>query len=347
MKTKLSFLIVAISYCMSALAVEVPAQLFMRGTALAESSVAVEMKRINEDFPKFYLGEGNISNTYELFTALKSGSYEFAVSADGGALIESATLAVETAENELVPYRIRVNFDGAVPTVSVLKVEEVILWAPSKKYVITNLNYIGNSTFYNDYVEYIKADWGDERYRIRVYTEDGEYTTYGYKLRAVSAPDSDSNEDEKLPGYFDLYTTTNIEGWDETIDGTKFYGSEYKLSVKRRTANPLLPFSVKVVFSITKNYTHELKDYDPTSIRENKMQNVNIYPSIIDNSTTISIADGAFSVEFISITGVSALKVSSSGNVLNLDGITIESGIYLVKVLQGNQVLSVKRVIKL
>ena len=38
MKTKLSFLIVAISVCMSALAVEVPAKLFVRGTALAESS---------------------------------------------------------------------------------------------------------------------------------------------------------------------------------------------------------------------------------------------------------------------------------------------------------------------
>ena len=36
------------------------------------------------------------------------------------------------------------------------------LFTSSKKYVITNLEYVGNSTFYNDYVEYIKADWGDE-----------------------------------------------------------------------------------------------------------------------------------------------------------------------------------------
>ena len=135
MKTKLSFLIVAISVCMSALAVEVPAKLFVRGTALAESSVAMEMKRINEDFPKFYMGEGSISNTYELFTALKTGSYEFATSADGGALIQAATITVDGGES-LVPYRIRVNFDEATPVVSVLKVDEVILWAPSKKYVI-------------------------------------------------------------------------------------------------------------------------------------------------------------------------------------------------------------------
>ena len=166
-------------------------------------------------------------------------------------------------------------------------------------------------------------------------------------MRAVSAPDNDSNEDEKLPGYFDLYTTTNIEGWDETIDGEKFYGSEYKLSVKRRTANPLLPFSVKVIFSTSKNYTHELRDYDPTSIRENKMQNVNIYPTIIDNSTTVSVAEGAFSVEFVSITGVSVLKVNSSGNALNLEGLDMASGMYLVKIVQDNNVLSVKRVIKL
>lgn len=50
MKTKLSFLIVAISVCMSALAVEVPAKLFVRGTALAESSVAMEMKRTMKIF---------------------------------------------------------------------------------------------------------------------------------------------------------------------------------------------------------------------------------------------------------------------------------------------------------
>ena len=58
MKTKLSFLIVAISVCMSALAVEVPAKLFVRGTALAESSVAMEMKRINEDSAKVLYGRG-------------------------------------------------------------------------------------------------------------------------------------------------------------------------------------------------------------------------------------------------------------------------------------------------
>ena len=88
------------------------------------------------------MGEGSISNTYELFTALKTGSYEFATSADGGALIQAATITVDGGES-LVPYRIRVNFDEATPVVSVLKVDEVILWAPSKKYVITNLEYVG------------------------------------------------------------------------------------------------------------------------------------------------------------------------------------------------------------
>ncbi|MGJ1015048.1 T9SS type A sorting domain-containing protein [Bacteroides salyersiae] len=77
------------------------------------------------------------------------------------------------------------------------------------------------------------------------------------------------------------------------------------------------------------------------------MQNVNIYPTIIDNSTTVSVAEGAFSVEFVSITGVSVLKVNSSGNVLNLEGLDMASGMYLVKIVQDNNVLSVKRVIKL
>lgn len=345
MKTKLSFFFVAICLCMSVLAADVPAQLFMRGTALAESSAPMEMKRINENFPNFYLGEGGISNTFELFTALKTGSYEFSTSTDGSALIQTATITVES--EGLVPYRICVDFDGATPEVSVLKIDEVILWAPSKKYIIANLDYIGNSTFNNDYVEYIKSSWGDERYRLRVYTEDGAHTTYGYKLRAVSAPDSDSNEDAKLPGYFDLYTTTNVENWDEIIDEVKYYGSEFKLSAKRRNASPLLPFSVKAIFSASKNYTHELKDYDPTSIRKDEIQNVNIYPTIIANSTTISVVEGGFSVEFITLTGLPILRVNSESNILTLNDLNIASGVYLVKVAQGNNVLSVKRVIKL
>lgn len=83
----------------------------------------MEMKRINEDFPKFYMGEGSISNTYELFTALKTGSYEFATSADGGALIQAATITVDGGES-LVPYRIRVNFD-----------EATLMWYPYSKWM--------------------------------------------------------------------------------------------------------------------------------------------------------------------------------------------------------------------
>ena len=44
---------------------------------------------------------------------------------------------------------------------------------------------------------------------------------------------------------------------------------------------------------------------------------------------------------------MSVLKVNSSGNVLNLEGLDMASGMYLVKIVQDNNVLSVKRVIKL
>ena len=97
MKTKLSFFLVAISLCMSVLAADVPAQLFMRGTALAESSTPLVMKRINKDFPDFYNGAGEISNTFELFTALKSGNYEFAASESGAAIISSSTSETVTS----------------------------------------------------------------------------------------------------------------------------------------------------------------------------------------------------------------------------------------------------------
>lgn len=343
MKTKLSFFLVAISLCMSILAADVPAQLFMRGTALAESSTPLVMKRINKDFPDFFNGEGDISNTFELFTALKSGNYEFSTSESGAAILPSVAITVEG--EGLVPYRIRVNFDESTPEVTVSEVEEMIIWAPSKKNVVANLDYVGNSSFVVRGIEYDKDVWGDPRYRFRVYTTDGDIKTYAYKKGNLTAPDDDSNE----TGYFDLYQTTPEGQWDETIDGTKYQGAEFKLSkVRRGEGHTLAPFDVKVIFSPTGNYTHVISDYDPTGIiNTNATSKADLYPTAINNQVTISVEKGAFDVDFISVTGVSMLQAKSINSTLTLNNISLPKGVYLVKIVQDNNVLSVKRVIKL
>ncbi len=322
---------------------EAPESLFMRGTALAESSNPVRMKRIYKDFPDSYNGDLIMSNTYELITALKTGTFEFAIEADGEPIILSQSITVENQEGkELIPYKIRVNFDSEVPSVNVSKVDRVIMWAPSKKYTIATFDYTGNSTFKKEKIEFVREDWGDERYRIRIYTEDGNLITYGYIKGNRTAPDDDNNND----GDFDMYTTTNIDGWSEG----SYTGTEFKLSRKRRGENaPLEPFNVDIIFSADETYHHALSDYEPnaTNITSPELVKAEIYPTLIDNTVTIRSEEEPFSVEFISMTGLCMLKAESNGKTLTLDNINIAKGMYLVQITKAEKVLAVQRVIKL
>jgi hypothetical protein len=117
---------------------QAPQSLFMRGSALAESSNPMQMKRIDKDFPESYNGEMVQSNTYELITALKTGEYEFSVTTAGAASI--ASKAITVTGSGLVPYRIRVNFDETTPAVTASKIEEVIMWSPWNKVTVANLD---------------------------------------------------------------------------------------------------------------------------------------------------------------------------------------------------------------
>ena len=52
-------------------------------------------------------------------------------------------------------------------------------------------------------------------------------------------------------------------------------------------------------------------------------------------------------LDFISATGITVLQAKSADNTLTLNNISLPKGVYLVKIVQDNNVLSVKRVIKL
>ena len=145
----------------------------MRGDALAESLSPLKMQRIVEGFPESYNGNLVTSNTFELITSLKTGSYSFSASENGEDKIQSEDITVNETEGVPVPYRIRVNFDDDIPSVTMEKITGAVLFAPSKKYIITDLNYTGNSTFEVENLQYNGSTWGDPRYRIRLYLEDG------------------------------------------------------------------------------------------------------------------------------------------------------------------------------
>ncbi len=350
MKRNLFFIVLlAVS---SSLFAQVPQSFYMRGTALAESSEPMQMKRINKDFPESYNGNMVISNTYELITALKTGEYEFASDASGAAWISPQSITVNDGDEELVPYRIRVNFDEGDPVVIISEVDAVTMWAPWNGYEIAELDYTGNSSFENNDILYNKALWGDERYRIKLYTVDGDLTTYAYIQGNQTAPDDDNNSD----GYFDLYTTADT-GWAyEDENGEKYNATEFKLSKKRRGEGfPLEPFNIRVIFQVNENYTHVISDQkdgpDPgpgdSSVKENNNSGIQVYPGTIENSVTIITNEDNFTADFISMTGKSVLKANSTGKTLLLDNISIDKGMYILKITAAGKVLGIQRVIKL
>ncbi len=323
----------------------VPDELYMKGTALAESVSPLKMKRIVEGFPESYNGNLVTGNTYELITALKTGSYSFSVSESGEGLIQSQDITVENAEKNPVPYRIRVNFDNDIPQVTVEKITGAIVFAPFKKKVIANLDYIGNSVFEVRNIQYDASSWGDPRYRIRLCLEDGSVVTYGYLKGSISAPNDDSN----ASGYFELYPTTNIDDWHETIDGTRYTGNEFKLSFKRRGEGfDLAPFDMKVIFNSIGSYYHVISDYvePPVGIIENQKGGIGIYPTFFNQYIMIEGTERGMLVEMYAIDGSKVLQTKTDAPVCKLENLNIPDGVYILKLSTRDNITETRRVIK-
>lgn len=323
----------------------VPDELYMKGTALAESASPLKMKRIVEGFPESYNGNLVTGNTYELITALKTGSYSFSVSESGEGLIQSQDITVENTEKNPVPYRIRVNFDNDIPQVTVEKITGAILFAPFKKKVVANLDYTGNSVFEVKNIQYDASSWGDPRYRIRLCLEDGSVVTYGYLKGSISAPNDDSN----TSGYFELYPTTNIDDWHETIDGIRYTGNEFKLSFKRRGEGfDLAPFDMKVIFNSIGSYYHVISDYvePPVGIIENQKGGIGIYPTFFNQYIMIEGTERGMLVEMYTIDGSKVLQTKTDAPVCKLENLNIPDGVYILKVSTRDNITETRRVIK-
>lgn len=323
----------------------VPDELYMKGTALAESASPLKMKRIVEGFPESYNGNLVTGNTYELITALKTGNYSFSVSESGEDMIQSQDITVENTEKNPEPYRIRVNFDNDIPQVTVEKITGAILFAPFKKKVVANLDYIGNSVFDVKNIQYDASSWGDPRYRIRLCLEDGSVATYGYLKGSISAPNDDSN----ASGYFELYPTTNIDDWHEAIDGTKYTGNEFKLSFKRRGEGfDLTPFDMKVVFSSVGSYYHVISDHvePPVGITEKRKGTLSIYPAFFNQYIMIEGAECGMLVEMYAIDGSKVLQTQIDASVCKLENLNMPGGVYILKVSTRDNITETRRVIK-
>lgn len=321
-----------------------PDELYMKGDALTESASPLKMKRIVAGFPESYNGNLVTGNTYELITSLKTGNYSFATSESGEDLIQTQGITVDDTENELNPYRIRVSFDTAIPQVTFEKITGATLFAPFNKHVIANLNYTGNSTFEAENILYNRTLWGDPRYRIRLNLQDDAMAAYGYMNGSISAPNDDANSS----GYFELFPTTNVDDWFETIDGTRYTGNEFKLSPKRRGEGyDLAPFDMKVIFSSIGSYYHVISDNDnPLSTEETRSETILIYPLCFDNHITIEGQEAGMQVEMFTVSGSRVLQERTDTSQCNLANLNLPKGVYLLKVSTQDGGLMVRRVIK-
>lgn len=290
-----------------------PETLSVKGTALKESN--------GQEMPMKKVG-----NTFELYTAMEEGGqYSFV-----GDNVEGGTVDMVFGEGDLVPFRIRVNYDGDAPEVTVEEIDKVTVWTPWSKYTVAQLNYAGNSKFAStDGHAFIKYKWGDDRYRIKIFTLNGEEETYG-RLNpddGVGIP-----EDTTPQSYYDLVKLAENGDW---FDGA----NEFKIGKAFQSGSSL--FNFEVILSATENYTHkqiryEAEDPLPLSLTiegsaveggkvelQQTSEGIFEYIGGLQNGTFKMYGEDLFSAEnvYYSITADGMLRIGDENSVTTIDGL--------------------------
>ncbi|MFI2743694.1 SusE domain-containing protein [Zhouia sp. PK063] len=193
-----------------------PDELYITGTATENGddlSKAIPMKKTG-------------ANTYEVYTMLKPGDYQFVSRNEGtpdtfyieGNTKLKADGKTTYAGDEKV-YRIRLDFsDGSVKVASVEKVE--YWFAPFGEFEF-ELPYAGNGTWKaeNEYIEFKQETWGrDERYKFKftLHDDSGDFEEwYGSKNSDNSRPDANTGS-----SYWYMVPVTN-DRWNNSF---KFSG---------------------------------------------------------------------------------------------------------------------------
>jgi acetyl esterase/lipase len=247
---------------------------------------------------------------FEIYTSLTAGTYSF----DNTNLSNSGTVT----ENGV--YRIRVNYRTDPVTVDQQKINRVYAWYPWGASDLFDLSYAGNSTFKVENKTWIPTS--DNRYRIRMQVGDANtIETYGPK-----------------------------DGGNFVLIGNGQWGAgnDYNYGVdKSKYFKTNVPFNMTVNLSATAGYSVTVTDYTASSIAsESAAEDVVISPNPVSNSFNISSSQAGFDVEVISASGNTVLRKSTESDSLTVSGINFSSGVYVVKVMRDNQVVSTKRIIK-
>jgi|ThiBio_inoc_biof_1041523.scaffolds.fasta_scaffold04367_1 hypothetical protein len=250
---------------------------------------------------------------FELYTSLSNGDYSF-VGDDN----LSGTLDID---EEPTPYRIRVNYTTNPAIISFEKITKAFLWVPWSQKTVAELDYIGNSTFKGKNIICSTQDWSgtdwEDRHRVRIEFENELLETYG--------PKDGSN--------FVL------------VGNSQWPPSDYNYNVDAKYKNTGVPFNAKVNLGASGDYTYSIEDIIITKLNDISVK-ATIYPTMVFDNIHIMLPESGFEVEFVSISGQTVLRGSTNSEELTFSGINIAKGIYLVKVTQNEQIVSVQRIIK-
>lgn len=189
------------------------------------------------------------ADTYEIYTMLSAGDYQFVTRNSGDPetyYVEGSDLKAggsTTFSGTEGVYRIRVDFsDGSVSMTMIEKVE--LYFSPNDEYLF-ELPYNGNGTWLAEeqYIEFRQESWGrDERYKFKFTTSNGE-EWFGSVNADNQRPNADTSD-----AYWNMVSVTN-DRWANTF--------KFATEVDESTNN------VEVIFNSTvPEYTHVVSVID-------------------------------------------------------------------------------------
>lgn len=217
-----------------------PDQLFITGSATeAGTDVASAM-------PLIKTGD----TTYEIYTSLKEGTYQFITRTSGtpeifyinGDKLKQTGETTVTGDEKV--YRIAIDFSTA--DVTMTAIDKVEVWFPPFGSFLFELDYAGNGVWeaLNKRIDFKEESWGrDERYKFKFTVTSSDGTTgeewFGSVNSDNSRPDSNTSED-----YWYMVPVTN-DYWNHT----------FKFATEVDGAN----VDMKIIFNNTvTEYTHTI-----------------------------------------------------------------------------------------
>lgn len=283
--------------------------------------------------------------TFEFVGGFKEGSFKIKgvdgektcyYAFDKGDLIEKEEAV--TIKGELRPYYLQI--DLIQKKYVYLPIKEVTLYrsVEGRDDRAILFNYAGDQTFYGvgENMEIPLKDYGrDDRYKFLIRLSNGAQIEYGHIKENAGIKVTDATDKE----YFRLYPTTDNDVYHHVYTWNRDLFGENGDLIK----------NIAMSLCFKKDaYTHSYQEAIDTGIHDDAEQKaaINVYPALFDDHLTVRTTIPGFVVDIYSLTGLCVWKGATKENCMQIDGLPLSKGMYLVRVVQGDTV-STKQIIKL